>query len=827
MDIKGPHICASLMSIAQQTSSRPILIDEQIQIVSSSERQIAAAATGSQLLHRVALLSRALSTCLKITPGSVVILVAQTSAAVMEVMLSVLDAGCVLCPVNWRWTALELSSAVTRLSPALILFDNHCSELVTQAILLAFNSVTNNGHHNDPRAPGAHRTPPRTCRIDHWHQPTRPALPSKDQLDNALSHRYIDGKEQQQQGHAESVFPGLGSRSGPPLQYIHPPITTSGVRGAELQNSTTRTPTAITTTMASMTTTSSYLLAPQQVLGAAHFPSQAFTRQLSQTFTSSSPQPGPPFSPSRPQHLPQLQLQTSPCGTAMLVFTSGTTSAPKAVRLSHTAFHCQSLVKLALVGYSPADTYLHLAPLSHIGGLSSAFAALMAGCTQVFMPRFEPASALRIIARHSVSAFIAVPTMLQDLADMARTVATGLQVADLGETSAVLGLGCVRRILVGAGGTAPKVQDAVGRTFPSAELISAYGMTEACSSMTFRYLRGSSVPAASTSAAAAAAPAAAARMWGAPDSASNPGSSHVGSGRIPSPGGGSGREDNFVAEQVAAPMSRPAPVAPGSAQAKSTGSQCVGCPAPGVQIMIRPAEDLAVGAGMAPCGGEPGGESAPPYIVGEVLTRGPHVMLGYWEDPAASLEALTCDGWLRTGDLGYLAEDGALWLMGRAKDMIKSGGENVFAPQVEAVLSNHPAVEAVAVVGLPDERLGEMVAALVVLRKGWTFLGPAMKNTNTNTSSAPLTPAFAAAGNPAPRVTSLADLQAHCRAQGMAGFRLPRFAVGQWQPLPTNSSGKVHKAVVRERLAALRSGTDAERGSTPGTGNGVVAISRL
>ncbi|GIL43903.1 hypothetical protein Vafri_1490, partial [Volvox africanus] len=294
--------------------------------------------------------------------------------------------------------------------------------------------------------------------------------------------------------------------------------------------------------------------------------------------------------------------------------------------------------------------------------------------------------------------------------------------------------------------------------------------------------------------------------------------------------GNFGAEDKSVTERVIAPASLPAPEMPGAAQAKLSGAQCVGWPAPGVQILIRPAEDLVaggnVGVGEGPIGGEPGGECAPPYVLGEVLTRGPHVMLGYWGDPTASMEAFTCDGWLRTGDLGCLAEDGALWLMGRAKDMIKSGGENVFAPQVEAVLSSHPAVAAVAVVGLPDERLGEMVAALVALREGWTFRGPTMTNP-TPMAPTPMASAIVAAGNLVPRVTSLGDLQAHCRAQGMAGFRLPRFAVGQWQPLPTNSSGKVHKAVVREQLAALRSGTDAEQGRTPGTRNDVVAISRL
>jgi|APGre2960657404_1045060.scaffolds.fasta_scaffold23542_2 acyl-activating enzyme 14 len=84
---------------------------------------------------------------------------------------------------------------------------------------------------------------------------------------------------------------------------------------------------------------------------------------------------------------PALALALAACGTAVLCFTSGTTGAPKAVALSHAAFHGQSLAKLAAAGYGPADVYLHAAPLFHVGGLSSAFAMLMAGAAHVLMPR--------------------------------------------------------------------------------------------------------------------------------------------------------------------------------------------------------------------------------------------------------------------------------------------------------------------------------------------------------------------------------------------------------------------------------------------------------
>lgn len=95
---------------------------------------------------------------------------------------------------------------------------------------------------------------------------------------------------------------------------------------------------------------------------------------------AAAPQPPPP---------PQLELQLAQPddGTALICFTSGTTGLPKGVALSHRAFHCQSLCKLAAARYSADDVYLHVAPLFHVGGLSSAFAMLMAGAAHVFMPR--------------------------------------------------------------------------------------------------------------------------------------------------------------------------------------------------------------------------------------------------------------------------------------------------------------------------------------------------------------------------------------------------------------------------------------------------------
>ncbi|RJQ84185.1 AMP-binding protein [Amycolatopsis panacis] len=126
----------------------------------------------------------------------------------------------------------------------------------------------------------------------------------------------------------------------------------------------------------------------------------------------------------------------------------------------------------------------------------------------------------------------------------------------------------------------------------------------------------------------------------------------------------------------------------------------VGCPLPGVQIEIRSSgEVLGVGD------------------VGEIHIRGDKVMKGYWNRPAETGEALV-EGWLRTGDLGSLDPDGYLSIVGRAKELIIRGGYNVYPREVEDVLYDHPDILEAAVLGVPDERLGEEVGAVVVLREG-------------------------------------------------------------------------------------------------------------
>jgi fatty-acyl-CoA synthase len=103
---------------------------------------------------------------------------------------------------------------------------------------------------------------------------------------------------------------------------------------------------------------------------------------------------------------------------------------------------------------------------------------------------------------------------------------------------------------------------------------------------------------------------------------------------------------------------------------------------------------------------------------GELCTRGYSVMLGYWDQPEQTAEAIDAAGWMHTGDLATMGDDGYLNIVGRIKDMIIRGGENIYPREIEEFLYTHPAVADVQVIGVPDERYGEIVCAWVVLKPG-------------------------------------------------------------------------------------------------------------
>jgi fatty-acyl-CoA synthase len=177
----------------------------------------------------------------------------------------------------------------------------------------------------------------------------------------------------------------------------------------------------------------------------------------------------------------------------------------------------------------------------------------------------------------------------------------------------------------------------------------------------------------------------------------------------------------------------------------------VGCPMIGVEMGIFSPE---------------GPEFMPQGQQGEVCFRGWCTMKGYFEDPERTAAVLDANGWLRTGDLGTVDDDGYLRLIGRIKDMVRVGGENVAAADVEGFLLRHEKIKQVVVVGMPDPRLGEVCAAFVELKSA--------------------------------AQASEEEILGYCRG-GLASFKAPRkiIFIGDW---PMTGAGKIQRYVLRDSL---------------------------
>ena len=157
------------------------------------------------------------------------------------------------------------------------------------------------------------------------------------------------------------------------------------------------------------------------------------------------------------------------------------------------------------------------------------------------------------------------------------------------------------------------------------------------------------------------------------------------------------------------------------------------------------------------------GIEVPRGTVGEVAVRGPNVMQGYWNKPELTAQAVR-DGWMHTGDGAYMDHDGFIFVVDRLKDMIISGGENVYSGEVENALAKHPAIQACAVIGIPSEQWGESVHAVVVLKPG--------------------------------HAATVDALIAHCKSL-IAGYKCPR-SVAFVEALPLSGAGKVLKTALRD-----------------------------
>lgn len=337
--------------------------------------------------------------------------------------------------------------------------------------------------------------------------------------------------------------------------------------------------------------------------------------------------------------------------------------------------------------------YLHTAPLCHIGGLSSAMAMLMVGARHIFTPKFDAKFALQAIEQHHVTSLITVPAIMADLISIIRKNKDWTTKES------------VKKILNGGGGLSRELIKDVTNIFPRAKLLSAYGMTETCSSLTFLNLWDPTLKTTDLLL--------------------------------------------FYTEKLNS-IDHPQGV-------------CVGKPAPHIELKIS-----TDGTSQA----------------GRILTRGPHVMLGYWGESQEKKSNAAVEGWLDTGDIGSINESGNLWLVGRSNGRIKSGGENVYPEEVETILLQHPGIIAIVVVGVPDARLTEMVVACIRLRDNWQWTDSTCKQSAENHEL----------------ILSSEILLHHCRMRNLTGFKLPKLFILWRKPFPLTTTGKVKRDQVRREV---------------------------
>lgn len=338
---------------------------------------------------------------------------------------------------------------------------------------------------------------------------------------------------------------------------------------------------------------------------------------------------------------------------AAILYTSGTTSRPKGVVLTHGNYLADFANLASVVRLDHDGVNLQVSPLYHAACVHS-FVHLAHGGATILIEKFEPTEAMRLIEEEHATYFFAAPTALyqmMDHPDFARRDRSSLTAISYGAASI----------------SKPRLEEA-GKAFGPI-LLHAYGMTETTSHTSL--LRSA---------------------------------------------------DHAIA----------------------LGSIGKGLGQSEIRVV------------------DPHGEDCRPGDIGEVVIRGPHVMKGYWRRLEATAEAIR-DGWLYSGDLARTDENGFVYVVDRKKDMVISGGVNIYPREVEDVISAHPAVAEVAAYGVPDDHWGEALVAAVVLRAG--------------TAAAPQ------------------DILQFCRGR-IGGYKVPK-RVRIVAALPRNASGKILKTELR------------------------------
>jgi acyl-CoA synthetase (AMP-forming)/AMP-acid ligase II len=352
-----------------------------------------------------------------------------------------------------------------------------------------------------------------------------------------------------------------------------------------------------------------------------------------------------------------------PDDTSDIIFTSGTTGAPKGAMLTHGASVRTYRAWAELVGLREGDRYLIVYPFFHTAGLKSGvLASVLTGTAMYPHPVFDVPSVMATVAEEKITMLPGPPTVFQSI----------LNDPDL----PTFDLSSLRLAVTGAAVVPVSIVRAMREQLRFETVVTGYGLTETTGTVSMC------------------------------------------------------RHDD----------------------PPETVAETVGRPLPGVEVRVV----------------DDDGHDAPRGRPGEFLVRGFNVMKGYFNDSAATEAVLDHDGWLKTGDIGLIDPDGNLRITDRKKDMFIVGGFNAYPAEVESTLLAHPAVGQVAVVGVPDERLGEAGVAFIVPRFG--------------------------------QVVDETEVIAWCRER-LANFKIPR-KIYVVEGLPTTPSGKVMKFVLREKAAS-------------------------
>ncbi len=416
---------------------------------------------------------------------------------------------------------------------------------------------------------------------------------------------------------------------------------------------------------------------------------------------------------------------------AIILFTSGTTTGPKGVKLSHMALFIQAMAKLHNPCCYDSNTIMFATtvPFFHVGGINSAISLMIAGGCLYFPKQkgysFDPKLVVKSIfigegsqntnQYHystsrgkdiSANTLVIVPAMLHSILHEIEADNNEEERKKDGSSSKIYDN--VRLLLIGGQNITERQLHLSKIYFPNARIVQTFACTEAASSLTFNNLF---------------------------DPTKNDLKTFP---RLKE----SIHDIDFKSKEI---------------DLGDYHGIYVGLPPPHVELCIFELDDAI--------------QRAPSYKVGTIGTRGPHIMKGYWKRGQDEDGLGVTSQWLVTNDLGYIDDNGGLHFCGRLNDVIRTGGESVFAAEVEAVLLRHPNIDQCAVFALPDERMGECVSAAIVLKQSSMKLFSDIDE----------------------------NIREFCYSQLLSSYKRPR-KIYILDELPRNSSGKVLKNELVRRL---------------------------